>query len=283
MAGDPLRRQYRLGEFELSVIEAGPEDGEPIVLLHGIPTGAELWREVQTSLAAAGYRAYAPDLPGYGLTRVPPDADHSLAGAAELTAAWLRDRGIGPVWVVGHDLGASAQILAVRHPELVSRMTLTNTVVDDTWPVTPVKALRAVGRLGLYATLVRLKLFPNPYLRRELRRAFADPDRLTEEHLRRVFFDGKVTDPAGRRAFQRHVAAITNEDTAAVADDLSELAIPCQLVWGMADPFQPWDLAGASLAELLPDPAVTQLPDCGHFTPLECPDRLVEALLRWRG
>lgn len=278
----PLRRQHRLDGFELSVLEAGPEDGEPVVLLHGIPTGAELWRDVLARLGDAGYRAYAPDLPGYGLTRVPDDADHSLAGAAALVAAWLRDRGIGPVWLVGHDLGASAQILAVRHPDLVARLSLTNTVVEDTWPVWPVKLLRLAARAGLYPALVRLRLFPNPYLHRELRRAFADPDRLTDDHLQRVFFDGKVHDAERRRAFQRHVAAITNDDTVAVADDLADLDVPCQLVWGMDDPFQPWELAGVRLAELLPDPAVTQLPDCGHFTPLECPDRLIEALLRWR-
>lgn len=278
----PLRRQHRLGEFELSVLEAGPEDGEPVVLLHGIPTGAELWREVLTRLGDEGYRVYAPDLPGYGLTRVPEDADHSLAGAAELVAAWLRDRGTGPVWLVGHDLGASAQTLAVRHPDLVSRMSLTNTVVDDTWPVAPVKLLRAVARLGLYPAMVRAKLFSNPYLHRELRRAFSDPDRLTDDHLHRVIFDGKVSDADGRRAFQRHVGAVTNEDTREIVDDLADLDIPCQLVWGMADPFQPWELAGVRLLGLLPDPAVTQLPDCGHFTPLECPDRLTQALLRWR-
>lgn len=282
MATAAIRRQHRLGDFEMSVLEAGPEGGEPVVLLHGIPTGAELWREVLLGLADAGYRTYAPDLPGYGLTRIPADADHSVAGAAELVAAWLRDRAVGPAWLIGHDLGASAQILAVHHPDLVARMSLTNAVVDDTWPVGPVKLLRAVARAGLYPALVRLRLFPNPYLQRELRRAFADPDRLTSDHLERVIFDGKIHDPEGRRAFQRHVAAITNDDTVAVADGLGDLDIPCQLVWGMADPFQPWHLAGVRLAELLPDPAVTQLPDCGHFTPLECPERLVGALVRWR-
>lgn len=279
----PLRRQHRLGDFELSVLEAGPTDGEPVVLLHGIPTGAELWRDVLVALAEEGYRGFAPDLPGYGLTRVPADADHSLAGAAELVAAWIRGTGIDPVWAVGHDLGASVQILAVRHRELVSRMTLTNTVVHDTWPVTPVKLLRLAARSGLYPALVRTHLFPNPYLHRELRRAFADPDRLTDDHLRRVFFDGKVVDVEGRRAFQRHAAAITNDDTVAVADDLADLDISCQLVWGMEDPFQPWELSGVRLSELLRDPAVTQLPDCGHFVPLECPDRLVQAMIRWRG
>lgn len=278
----PIRRQHRLGDLELSILEAGPPDGEPVVLMHGIPTGAELWRDLLSVLADAGYRAYAPDLPGYGLTRVPADADHSLAGAAETVAAWLRDRGIGPVWAIGHDLGASVQILAVRHPDLVSRMSLVNTVVDDLWPVTPVKLLRLSARVGLYPALVRTKLFPNPYLRRELRRAFADADRLTEDHLRRVMFDSKVVDGEGRRAFQRHVAALDNDQTAEIAPSLSGLDIPCQLVWGMDDPFQPWERSGARLAELLPDPAVVQLPDCGHFVPLECPDRLAEALLRWR-
>jgi pimeloyl-ACP methyl ester carboxylesterase len=95
-------------------------------------------------LAAAGHRALAPDLPGYGRTRLPSSADHSLAGAAELLVAWLADE-IGPAWVVGHDAGgAVAQLFAARHPELVARLSLTNSIADGSWPAP--HAARHLGR-----------------------------------------------------------------------------------------------------------------------------------------
>lgn len=276
----------------LSVLTANPEEvpggqrpaGEPVVLLHGVPTGAELWREVAGRLAAAGRRVLAPDLPGYGHTRLSFDADHSLAGAAELLAAWLEDTGLAPVWLVGHDLGGGvAQIVAVRRPELVAAVSLTNAVVDDRWPVGPMRLARLVARAGIYPALTRLRLVVTPYLSRQLRRAFADPHVLTRQLARRVFFDGKVVDPCGRRAFARHLAALTNADTRAVAGGLAGLAAPGHVVWGVADPFLTWEVAGRWLVELLGEPPTSLLPGCGHFTPLECPDRLADALLEWRG
>ena len=52
--------------IELHVAAAGPADGPPVVLCHGFPELWYSWRHQLGALADAGYRAYAPDLRGYG-------------------------------------------------------------------------------------------------------------------------------------------------------------------------------------------------------------------------
>lgn len=279
-----MRQSFAVGNATVSALVDG--DGSPLVLLHGTPTGAELWRHLVEPLAAAGHRVLAPDLPGYGATRLPPGGDHSLAGSAELLARWIEAEGRGPVWVVGHDTGGGvAQVLAARHPSLVVRLTLTNSIADGSWPAPRARIATMAARLGLYRPAARLRLVPNPYLRREVRRGFADRGvavALEAADATRIFWDGKFSDPEGRRSFQRHLAALRPADTAAaVVDALPRLAVPCQLVWGTADPFQTWDTAGRRLLGLLPEPQVTLLDGCGHFAPLECPERFVAALLDW--
>lgn len=276
------RRQWPVDGASLSVLAAG-SSGPPVVCLHGIPTGAELWRPVLGRLAAAGWRALAPDLPGYGSTRLPRGGDHSLAGGAELVARWLTGAGLAPAWIVGHDAGgAVAQLLAVRHPHVVGRLTLTNSIVDGSWPAPRARFGVLAARLHLVRAAGWLRLVPNPYVRWAVRRAFADPRRAATAPLDAVVWDTKFTDPEGRAAFERSLAALDPADTALAAPGLSRIRVPCQLVWGMADPYQTWPVAGRRLVELLPDPAVARLEGCGHFTPLECDDGLVEAMLAWQ-
>ena len=65
-------RQVTLADgTTLRVVEAGPPDGKPVLLLHGWAVSAYLWRHTLGALAAAGFRAYAPDLPGHGLSAAP--------------------------------------------------------------------------------------------------------------------------------------------------------------------------------------------------------------------
>lgn len=274
------REQVAVETATVSALVAGK--GDPIVLLHGIPTGAELWRQLFGPLVDDGFRVLAPDLPGYGRTRLPTSGDHSLAGAADLLARWLHVQGLPPVWVVGHDAGgAVGQILAVSHPERVSRLTLVNSIADGSWPAPRARFARSAARLGLYRAAAALRLVPNSYLRHQIQRGFADPASAASVEGHAVFWDTKFTDKDGRRAFERHLAALDAADTNRIVPSLPHLAKPCQLVWGMDDDFQPWDVAGRRLEDLLPSPAVTTLDGCGHFVPLECADRLAAALLRW--
>lgn len=277
------RDEVAVGGARLSVLTAGPEGGEPVVLLHGIPASAELWMHVQPRLAEAGYRVLAPDLPGYGRTRLPADGDRSLGGAADLVADWLRGAGLGPAWVVGHDLGGGvAQILAGRHPDVVARLTLGDTVVGDSWPVAPIRLLRGVARAGLYPLLCRIGLFPNPWTWHQVRRGLADGSRLDGTVAARMFWDDKVREPRAADEFAAHLRSLDPDQTVAIAPLLATVEVPTQLVWARQDHFQSWEEVGQELAGLLPDPEVVLIDDAGHYVPLEKPAAYTEALLAWR-
>ncbi len=269
----------------LSGLAAGPPDAgdRPVLLLHGIPSSAELWRPVMTRLAAAGHRVLAPDLLGYGDSGwVDPGRRHAygLARSAEVLGAWLQATDRFRVWLVGHDLGGGvAQILAVRHPERLRGLSLIDAVSDDAWPVPPVRLLRLVARAGLYPRLAAAAPVPNPVTDRLLDSAMAAPAAVPPRRRTAVFWDGKVHDADGRRRFAAHLRSLDPAGTAAVFGRLGALDVPTHLVWGRADRYLPWRTDGVRLRDALGDPAVDLLDDAGHFVPAERPAACARALL----
>lgn len=97
------------------VVSAGPEDGAPVLLLHGAAFSSANWRELGTlaALAEAGLRAVAVDLPGFGATP-PGQADPDSFLVALLEAL---DLGRPPVLVVPSMSGRFAFPLLFAAPE----------------------------------------------------------------------------------------------------------------------------------------------------------------------
>lgn len=86
----------------------GPEDGRPVVLLHGFPDSGRLWRNQVPALAGAGCRVIVPDQRGYGRSDQPAEVEaYNLLFLAGDVFAVLDDLGIARASVVGHDWGAA--------------------------------------------------------------------------------------------------------------------------------------------------------------------------------
>jgi pimeloyl-ACP methyl ester carboxylesterase len=101
-------------------IEAGPLDGQPVVLLHGWPYDIHSYVEVAPTLGAAGYRVVVPFVRGYGTTRF-RSAETMRNGQQAALAVDVIDLmdalGIESAIVAGFDWGArSANVVAALWP-----------------------------------------------------------------------------------------------------------------------------------------------------------------------
>nr|WP_229428487.1 alpha/beta hydrolase [Microvirga pudoricolor] len=237
--------------LRLHCIEAGPESGPLVVLLHGFPEFWWGWRKQIGPLAEAGFRVVVPDQRGYNLSDKPSERSaYALDPLAEDVAALAEACGRQAFRLVGHDWGGIvAWWAATRFPDQVERLVILNAphpgVAGPFVRTHPSQMLKSsyvgffkVPRLpemvltaGDYAVLRRSLVgssrpgtFPEGDLNR-YREAWARPGALTAMlnwyRMLPMLGEPPVTDP---------------------------LPMPVQVLWGVRDRFLQRELAEASLA-----------------------------------
>jgi pimeloyl-ACP methyl ester carboxylesterase len=269
-------QQVELHGHRVSYQAAGSGD-QVVVLLHGITSTAEAWREVMPRLAER-YTVIAPDLIGHGRS-AKPRGDYSLgayaAGVRDLIAVLGYERGT----VVGHSFGGGiAMQFAYLFPEYVDRMALIASgglgrevhpllraatlpgsewvlpLIAREWPVRAGDAVRsAAAKIGIEA---------GPDLA-EFARGYAS---LVQEGASDAFIHTmrSVIDHDGQR-----VSAL---DRLYLADQL-----PTMLIWGDADPVIPVE-HGRNAHRVVPNSSYVELAGSGHWPMLDAPSRVVEEL-----
>lgn len=246
--------------------EAG--EGRPVVLLHGIPTSPALWRRVVPLLE--GVHAFAWEMVGYGASIPQGEGrDISVAKQADYLASWLDAVGLERAVVVAHDLGGGvAQNLAVKHPERVEGLVFTNAICYDSWPVAPVKVVRALGGAfehmpgGMFRQTFRLFMHQG------------HDDPAQEEAALNAHWP-HYEQHGGAAAFVRQVRSLDVRDTLAIADRIPELDVPARVVWGAAA-VQSIGYGYRLAYELRC--SLDRIEGGKHFTPEDHPDRVANAV-----
>lgn len=263
---EPARRE--LGG--IAYREAGPQDAPVALLLHGYPESSFLWRAALPAIAGAGWRAIAPDLPGYGDSpaRLPGTWEHQLDNVEELR----RGLGLERVALVVHDWGGLIGLRwACDHPDAVSALVISNTgfFPDGKWHGMA-QALRSEGTGEEVMDNMTRELF-GAALRQasptmsdgtldEFWKCAADPDRRQSQlDLYRSGDFEKLEPYRGR---------------------LAALDVPTLLLWGAKDEFAP--VAGAyRFRKEIPHAEVVVVEEAGHFLMEDAPARGAAEIARF--
>ncbi|TMJ17480.1 MAG: alpha/beta hydrolase [Alphaproteobacteria bacterium] len=275
----------------LNVQTGGPENGEPIVLLHGFPESHRTWREVAPALAR-DFRVVAPDQRGFGASDKPEGVENYRTDRIVEDLIALADAlGIGRFTLVGHDWGgAVAWLAALKHPDRVRRLAIVNaphplifqkTLIEDS-------AQRAASQY--------IRAFRNPAMEQGIAamgyeaffaRTFAshaDISRLPPEE-RQAYLDdwsqpGAMTAMLNWYRASEIVVPEPGEEAGAPAWTLlpfPHVTQPTLVVWALKDvALLPIQLEG--LDALVDDLRIVTVPDAGHFVPWEQPGPVIAAI-----
>lgn len=249
--------------------------GEPILLIHGMPTSAYLWRGV-IPLLAGDFAVCALDLLGFGDSDKPARVDLSLPAQARYVAEFMVKVGLTHANVAGHDIGGGvAQLLSLERPELVKRLILLDTVAYDSWPVPEIDRLKDPEWDQIIQTLDLRTGFRKAFLRGVFHQDRVS-DALVSEYVRPFGGSG------GKQAYLRCARALNNRDTLIRAAEIERLPLPVLILWGEADNYQDVKV-GQRLADGLAAARLIVLKEAGHFLPEDQPHeiaRLVRAFIQ---
>lgn len=246
--------------IKVPLIDEG--SGPPVVLLHGVPDHRNEWREV-IALLRTDFRCLAPDLPGFGHSPKPPDYDFSIQAQVAFFDGWINKTvGNEPVLLVMHDIGAiMGMAWASLNSQRVRGMIVMNTVLhaDFAW-----HAMARIWRSPILGRLFMLSLN-----RLAWRFAFGRDFPQVQRHHVDSMYDGLTS--VARQSTLRHFQKMTSPTFFTGWEEQLKHAtenIPTTLLWGAQDPLIPQSYPqriGGTLK---------LLDDCGHWVPLEKPERV---------
>ena len=267
------RREIDVGEVALSVIDEG--EGAPVLLLHGFPDTADLWRNQAPVLVAAGYRVVAPDLRGYGRSAQPQEVEAYALPKVVADAVGLLDAlGIERASVVGHDWGAVvAWALAGLHPGRVERLA----VLSVGHPAAAHPRTIEQRQRSWYVLLFQFEGVAEELLRR-------DDWRLLREFLRGEGDVGRYVEDLARpgaltAALNWYRANTHPRLELEPRPPLPPAAAPTLGVWGAGDRFLMEDRMVRSGEQVTGPWRYERIEEAGHWIPLDAPAALNVLLL----
>ena len=272
--------------ININIEEAGSGD-ETLLMVHGIPTNARLWRHVQ-GLLKDRYRTLAMDMVGYGQSDMPlNEFKHSFMNQAEAVKGVIEGLGLkGNVILVAHDHGGGvAQVFATKYCDYITRLVLINPVCFDQWPVCEVEALAALDGA------------PDEVLQQALGQAVAgfpalmrmgsyDGAPFTDKNCKQNYlqFWGRGPGMTGFKSLIRIAADPQQSDTDV---DHSKITCPTMVMWGEKDNFMS-ATAAEKLKERISGPTRVQyIERAGHWVQEDRPDEVAKYIhdfvTEWKG
>jgi haloalkane dehalogenase len=117
------------GELRFHYVDEGPAGADPVLLLHGEPSWSFLYRKMIPIVVAAGHRAVAPDLVGFGRSDKPASrTDYTYQRHVDWMRALVAGLDLRDITLVGQDWGGLIGLrLVAEHEDRFARVVAANT------------------------------------------------------------------------------------------------------------------------------------------------------------
>lgn len=246
---------------DIHAVRSGPHGATPVVFLHALGLDLGVW-DLQFAEFAGERDVVALDLPGHGLSGA-PDGAPTFGAIATQVADTLASLDIASAHIVGISFGGMvAQALAIAQPSLVQSLTLVAT--SCTFPEPVRQMLRERARATRDGGMVAMA---DAHLARWFPEAFRARHPEVSDRFRKLLHR---QDPRFHASLWDLVATLDLKDR--LAARFAATAMPLMVIVGEDDPSAPV-AAGQLMCDQARDAVLHVIPKCGHFPPVEYPER----------
>lgn len=267
----------KTNSINLHIVQAGPQDGPLVILLHGFPEFWYGWRKQIDNLAAQGYRVWAPDQRGYNLSDKPQAvAAYNLDELSADIIGLIDAAGQEKCLLVGHDWGAGvAWWTACKFPERMSKMVILNVPHHKVFGKTFNTDLQQ-RRKSWYMAFFQLPFLPEFMLGLGNTNGLARALKTTSRPG--AFTDVDISEYRKAWAQPGALTAMLNWYRAAFKTPPKQqpdprVKVPTLILWGKQDNVLKWEMAQASL-ELCDEGRLVYFEDATHWIVHEEPERV---------
>lgn len=271
-------RDFMFGNHRLRYWEAG--QGEPLLLVHGFPSGSWDWHYLWEPLASR-YRVIACDMLGFGFSAKPRGHRYSLLEQADIQHALLQHLGVEQYHMLAHDYGDSvAQELLARDEAGDSRLQSLCFLNGGLFPETHHPVLLQKLLMSPIGFLIGQRI-SRDRMKATLGRVFGADTQPSEEELDAFWAMIEANDgPAVMHRLIRYMAERpVHRDRWVQA--MQTTAVPLRVIDGAADP-----ISGAHMvkrySELIANPDTVLLQGIGHYPQVEAPEQVLAHYLAFR-
>ena len=315
MTALPEPTMIKTNGIDMAVYEMGPKDGIPVVLCHGFPELAYSWRHQLPALAAAGYRAIAPDQRGYGRTSRPETIeDYDITHLTGDLTGMLDAFGLEKAIFVGHDWGGLVVWqMPLLHPERVAGVIGVNTPFLPRAPMDPIAAMRAVYGENMYIVYFQTPGVADALLAKDVGKVFRffmrkngvtaeEYAKLPEDQRRLALVQALQTDEStwpgepllNAEEMKFFVDTFTHtgftgginwyrnftRNWQTMEPYEEKVDVPCLMIMAQDDIVLSPGMA-EGMERFVPDLEKVLIRKCGHWTQQEHPDQVNAAMIDW--
>src|SRR5437867_943638 len=236
--------------------------GRPVLMVHGNPAWSYIWRRLVPPISL-GHRALALDLMGFGKSDKPNPNLHDFPHHARIVSGFIESLGLRKLVLVAHDWGGPfAMQYAIRHPDNVTGLILTNTFLTADFRIPPNVAAKITPAV--------------------IKESSAHPEKISEKTMEAYW--APFPDDESKKVYQAFPRMFPDSPThpsfrplKEIEQALPRLHVPTVIIWGTAKSATAY---GERISKMIPDSRLSPV-NAGHFVPEDAPDEVEKLVLNF--